>query len=182
MKGDATRKLTFCAAAIANAVLIFIIFLSSIPALAYPKHAILLNMTLYLVIVSAVFTLVIGLRIWFDTLQTRSNLALLWSRQPTATQDLLQHRFKCCGYTDFQTPPFIVDSVCTDVLVAANQGGCAGPFSDFANGFLDVVFTTAFGIVGIHLALLLAGAALSKQRKEIERYRRIDEKREFAPI
>jgi hypothetical protein len=51
-----------------------------------------------------------------------------------------------------------------------------GPFSTYANNFLDLVFTGAFGIVGVDVALILATAMLLKDRKEKERYRHIDEK------
>jgi hypothetical protein len=54
--------------------------------------------------------------------------------------------------------------------------GCVGPFSTYANSFLDLVFTGAFGIVGVDVALILATAMLLKDRKEKERYRHIDEK------
>jgi hypothetical protein len=47
------------------------------------------------------------------------------------------------------SPPFVVDSVCTNSLVAANLGGCVSPFATFGNNFLDLVFTGAFGIVGM---------------------------------
>jgi hypothetical protein len=66
--------------------------------------------------------------------------------------------------------------MCTDALVAAAQVGCVGPFSSFANTFLDRVFTGAFGIVGVDVALILTTAMLLKDRKEKERYRHIDEK------
>lgn len=46
------------------------------------------------------------------------------------------------------SPPFVTDSTCTSALVAAQLGGCVGPFSTYANNFLDLVFTAAFGIVG----------------------------------
>jgi hypothetical protein len=46
----------------------------------------------------------------------------------------------------------------------------------FANTFLDTIFTGAFGIVGVDVALILTTAMLLKDRKEKERYRHIDEK------
>jgi hypothetical protein len=61
-------------------------------------------------------------------------------------------------------------------LVAAAQVGCVTPFSKYANNFLDVIFTGAFGIVGIDVLFILATAILLKDRKEKERYRGIDEK------
>lgn len=69
-----------------------------------------------------------------------------------------------------------MDNVCPNDAAAALQVGCVGPFSKEANNFLDLIFTGAFGIVGIDVALILATAMLLKDRKEKERYRHIDEK------
>jgi hypothetical protein len=44
----------------------------------------------YMVVICALFTLVIGLDIWFDTLRTRQNLLVVWNAQPSATQSLVQ--------------------------------------------------------------------------------------------
>lgn len=74
------------------------------------------------------------------------------------------------------SPPFVADSTCPNGLVAAARVGCVGPYSTLANNFLDRIFTGAFGIVGIDVALVLATAMLLKDRKEKERYRFIDEK------
>ena len=46
------------------------------------------------------------------------------------------------------SPLFVVDSQCPNAIVAAAQVGCVTPFSSYANSFLDLVFTGAFGIVG----------------------------------
>jgi hypothetical protein len=46
----------------------------------------------YLVVVSALFTMIIGLTIWFETLKTRSNLSNIWNLQPASTQSLLQQK------------------------------------------------------------------------------------------
>jgi hypothetical protein len=69
-----------------------------------------------------------------------------------------------------------VDATCPNAATAAQQVGCVGPFASFGNNFLDLVFTGAFGIVGVDVALILATAMLLKDRKEKERYRHIDEK------
>jgi hypothetical protein len=68
------------------------------------------------------------------------------------------------------------------------------PFSTFANNFLDMIFTGAFGIVGmssmhdisvdtsltmgtgVDVALIFATMMLNRDRSEKERYRHIDEK------
>jgi hypothetical protein len=163
-------------AAVANAVLIFFTFLVSVPAMVMPMTRGWLKFHGYLTVICAIFTLVIGLSIWFETLKTRKNLSNIWNAQPQSTQSLLQQKFNCCGYANSTSPAFVNDATCPNALVAAAQVGCVSPFSSFANNFLDLVFTGAFGIVGIDFALILATAMLLKDRKEKERYRHIDEK------
>ena len=102
-------------------------------------------------------------------------------------------QLKCCGYANSTSPLFVTDTQCPNVLAAANQVGCIGPFATYANNFLDLIFTGAFGIVGTYLssrlldisliqnagvdvALVLATTMLVKDRAEKERYRHIDEK------
>ena len=82
----------------------------------------------------------------------------------------------CCGYANSTSPPFVPDTTCPNALVAAAQLGCVTPFSKEANNFLDLVFTGAFGIVGIDAILVICTAIVLKDRKEKERYRFIDEK------
>jgi hypothetical protein len=66
--------------------------------------------------------------------------------------------------------------MCSNGLLAAQLDGCVGPLSNYANTYLDYVFTAVFGIVGIDVLAVLALAMLLKDRKEKERYRHIDEK------
>lgn len=154
----------------------FLTFILSLPALALPTNRGWLKLQGWLVVFNAFFTLVLGLFIWFDTLQTRKNLAVIWGNQSTDIQSLLQERFQCCGYLDSTSPPFIVDSVCKDAFSASQIQGCVGPFSVFANTYLDLIFTAAFGIVGFDFVLLLCVIMVLKYRAELERYRHIDEK------
>jgi len=163
-------------AGIVNAVFMFITFLLSLPALALPTNRGWLRLQGFMTVFCAFFTLILGLVIWFDTLQTGKNLSRVWGTQSTDIQSLLQQRFQCCGYTDSQTPPFIVDNVCTDSFTASQKQGCVGPFSVFANTYLDLIFTAAFGIVGVDVLLLLCTTMVIKYRAELERYRHIDEK------
>jgi hypothetical protein len=74
------------------------------------------------------------------------------------------------------SPAFVTDSACPSALAAAANIGCVTPFVSYANNFLDIIFTGAFGIVGVDVALILSTAMLLKDRKEKERYRHIDEK------
>ncbi|TVY17091.1 hypothetical protein LARI1_G005181 [Lachnellula arida] len=163
-------------AAVGNAVMVFVTFLISVPAMIIPTTRGWLKFHGYMTVVCALFTMIIGLDIWFDTLKTRKNLALVWNQQPATSQSLLQQKLNCCGYSNSTSPPFVVDTTCPNALVAAARVGCVGPFSVYANAFLDLVFTGAFGIVGIDAALVLSTAMLLKSRKEKERYRHIDEK------
>lgn len=44
----------------------------------------------YMIVGCALFTMVLGLDIWFKTLKTRENLAVVWNQQTSTTQSLLQ--------------------------------------------------------------------------------------------
>ncbi|TAQ88954.1 hypothetical protein B7494_g2729 [Chlorociboria aeruginascens] len=162
--------------AIGNAVVVFVTFLISLPAMMMPTTRGWLKLHGFMTVVCALFTLVLGLEIWFDTLKTRANLSVTWNLQTSATQSLLQQELGCCGYQNSTSPPFVVDSTCPTAAVAATIVGCVTPFSKLANNFLDEIFTGAFGIVGIDVALVLMTTMLLKDRKEKARYRVIDEK------
>jgi hypothetical protein len=144
--------------------------------MASTNHRSILRFHGYAVVFCALFTMSIGLVIWFDTLKTRSNMGALWARQTPHVQSLLQQKFQCCGYLSATSPPFILDNTCTNSLVAASLQGCVTPFSNFANIYLDVVFTALFGIAALDVMLLLSVASLFKDRKERERFKLIDAK------
>ncbi|KAF9698534.1 hypothetical protein EKO04_003558 [Ascochyta lentis] len=163
-------------AGVVNAIFVFATFLLSLPALFLPTNRGWLRAQGWLVVICATFTLTLGVAIWVETLQTRRNLSVLWGRETPQIQSLLQQKFDCCGYVNATTPPFVQDSTCTNALVAAQKGGCIGPFSSFTNRYLDQIFTAAFGIVGIDFILVLCVAMVLKYRMEQERYRHIDEK------
>ncbi len=55
-------------------------------------------------------------------------------------------QFNCCGY--ISNAMFMQDSTCPNVAVAASKQGCAASFCDYANGFLNLIFTASFGFVG----------------------------------
>ncbi|RDW92444.1 hypothetical protein BP5796_01838 [Coleophoma crateriformis] len=163
-------------AGVANAVFIFVSFVISLPGILSSTTRGWLKFHGYMVVISGLFTMVIGLVIWFETLKTRNNLFNIWNLQPATSQSLIQESLVCCGYFNSTAPPFVVDSVCPTAAVAATQIGCVTPFTSLANAFLDTIFTAAFGIVGVDVAVILAIAMLLKDRKEKERYRHIDEK------
>ena len=159
-----------------NAVLTFLAFLVSIPGIVSTRNRFFFRLQSLLLISTALLTLVVGLIIWFSTLKTRSSLGTLWALQTSDEQKLLQQRFQCCGYINSTFPPFQIDDVCPDAKTAATKPGCVGPFSGFANSYLDILFTTLFGIVAVDGFAFLAGVVVLKDRAEKKRYRMIDEK------
>lgn len=168
-------------ALLANAILIFATTLFTIPALAIPSSRGWLKLHGWFVVFCAIMTLVLGINEWLQTLTTRANLLTIWGDQTTQVQSLLQQKFDCCGYTNFTSPPFIPDNICTTETAPGKQG-CVTPFSSYAEKFLNMVFTAAFGVVGLDVLLLLCLAMVIKRRKEELRYRRIDEKRGMGSI
>jgi len=169
-------------AGVVNAIFVFVTFILSFPALFLPTNRGWLRAQGWLVVICAVFTLGLGLTIWVSTLQTRRNLGMIWGSQTPLVQSLLQQKFQCCGYADSTSPPFIQDGFCKSALVAAQKDGCIGPFSSFANSYLDQIFTAAFGIVGVDVILILCVAMVIQYRQEQERYKHIDEKNGLGGI
>ncbi|KAF2136621.1 uncharacterized protein K452DRAFT_292222 [Aplosporella prunicola CBS 121167] len=169
-------KRTPLTAAVVNAIFIFIAFALSLPGFFIPTNRGWFKAHGWMVTLCGVFTLAIGSAIWIETLRTRSMLGSVWAKESEATQSLLQEKFNCCGYDSPTSPPFIQDSTCTSTLVAARKGGCIGPFSSFANQYLDVIFTAMFGAVGLDAIVVLCVTMVLKDRQEQARYRHIDEK------
>ncbi|ETN44084.1 uncharacterized protein HMPREF1541_10949 [Cyphellophora europaea CBS 101466] len=161
-------------ASLANSILMFIIFLMSLPAIFIQTNHHWLISHLWGIVITTFCTLGIGLRIWFETLETHKNLEPLWNSQEEFVQSLLQSRFECCGYNNPSL--FVRDQTCPTAAVAAQLGLCMAPFGSFANQFLDIIFTLLFGFCAIDLLLLLATMCLIKDRKERERFRKIDMK------
>lgn len=74
--------------------MVFVSFLVSIPGLVLQTNRGWLKAFGWSTILSAIFTLVLGLDIWFSTLKTRSNLRSMWARESPQTQSLLQQRVR----------------------------------------------------------------------------------------
>lgn len=170
----------FPAASMVNSFIMFGAFLLSVPAFFLKSNRLLLTLHAWVVVVSALLTLGIGLAIWYSTLETHVNMAAVWTAQTATVQSLLQTKFQCCGYSNVSQ--LVQDGTCTSSIVAAKLGSCMVPFGTYADRFLDIVFTTFFGFVAIEVMLLLSAMCLIKDRKERERYRLIDEKRAYGPI
>ncbi|KAL2016302.1 hypothetical protein VTK56DRAFT_3901 [Thermocarpiscus australiensis] len=169
-------------AGIANAAFIFLTFIVTLPGLATSSRR-WLKLAGYLAVFCSIFTMVIGLFLWTMTLKTREGFAPLYTAAPPEIQGLMQTEFSCCGYFNSSVAPFFfTDSTCPSPAAAALMSGCATPISSFANVFLDDIFTALFGMVGIDVIFIVATAALLKERKEMERFRHIDEKHGMGRI
>ena len=77
---------------VVNAIFVFIAFLFSFPALFLPQNRGWLRAQGWLVVFCATFTLVLGVAIWFITLQSRANLSAIWAKETPLTQSLLQQK------------------------------------------------------------------------------------------
>ncbi|KAJ4298568.1 hypothetical protein N0V88_003598 [Collariella sp. IMI 366227] len=145
-------------AGIVNAVFIFATFLVTLPGLATSSRK-WLKLAGYMSVVCALYTMVLGLILWLQTLKIRGDFAPLFAAQSDEVKSLMQ-----------------------TTAAAAVMRGCATPISSFANVFLDNIFTALFGVVGFDVVFIMATACLLKERKERERFRHIDEKNGFGRI
>jgi hypothetical protein len=135
------------AAGIANAILVFVTFLVTIPGITMPTRG-FLKIGAYMTTVCAIFSMIIGLELWILTLKTKDDMSVLWVRQTAGVQDLMQTQFQCCGYLNSSSPAFVTDATCPSPAASALMRGCATPLTAFANIFIDNIFTAVFGIVG----------------------------------
>ncbi|KAF8537609.1 hypothetical protein BDD12DRAFT_887278 [Trichophaea hybrida] len=163
-------------AVLANGILVVTTFVVSLPAFALPTSRTWLKIHSWGVVMCLLFTLVLGLNEWIQTLTTRANLQVVWGKQSQETQSMLQQKFDCCGYLNSTTPLYVPDAVCSNDIVAASKEGCVTAFSSYGEKWLNYLFTAAFGVVGMDVVLLLCAAMLIRYRKEQLRYRLIDQK------
>jgi len=156
---------------------------SSLPPLAMPTSRGMMHVHAWLVVIASLVLLILGLVIWTFTLQEKNNIFAAYSQQTAAQSSAisaLQEQFNCCGFFNSTSPPFVTSpNACPDAATAANRTGCIVPLQPFADLFLDRLFTTLFGFVGIGTCTVLAGAMLVKARTTEARYIRIAEKGGF---
>ncbi|KAI9163277.1 hypothetical protein HJFPF1_04881 [Paramyrothecium foliicola] len=170
---DAVRKLVSrefpLTAGIANGVLMLIAFVLTLPGMWLPARG-WLKLSSAAVALCSVFSLVLGIYIWVMTLRFKGAFGRTYLAQTPDIHDLMQTsvsprdmsyprpevhssnaflQFKCCGYLNSTSPAFVTDSICPSPAAAALAPGCAGPIGNFANTFLDQVFTALFAFVGM---------------------------------
>lgn len=78
--------------ALGNAGLIFLTFIASIPGLIFASGRTWLKVHSWMVLACIIVTLAIGLEIWYSTLKTRANLAVMWNADGPQIQTLLQKK------------------------------------------------------------------------------------------
>lgn len=81
-----------CVGALADAGLIFATFIVSVPGLVFRNKRTWLKVHSWMVLICILVTLVIGLNVWFSTLETRSNLGVVWQQETAQMKHLLQER------------------------------------------------------------------------------------------
>jgi len=149
----------------------------AIPALVMPTSRGWLYTHGWAVTGACVALLVLGLRIWFVTLTEQSNILDAWVATSPNTLADLEEQFNCCGYWNSTSPPFVLSAnACPNADVAATKLGCIITLQPYADLFLNRIFTTLFGFVGIGTCAILAGAMLVKARTTEARYVRIAQK------
>lgn len=77
--------------------MVFFTFFISIPGAVMSKSRVFLRVTSWLIIACALFSLALGLDIWFSTLSTKTNFGALWAQQTAAEQSLLQQQVNWIG-------------------------------------------------------------------------------------
>ena len=77
---------------IAAGVMTFVTFLVSLPGAVLSTNRIWFKITGAMIALTAILTLIIGVDIWFSTLQTRANLGITWAEQLQLSQSLIQQK------------------------------------------------------------------------------------------
>lgn len=73
-----------------------ITFVLTLPALATPARG-WLKFSGWMIVVTALFSLIIGLDLWIITLKTKQEFADIWTSQPPEVQELLQTTVRNLG-------------------------------------------------------------------------------------
>lgn len=70
----------------------------SVSGVLLPTDSAWLKVHGWLVMICALFTLMLGLDVWFQTLRARANLGVLWGSESAEMQSMLQQRVskQCC--------------------------------------------------------------------------------------
>jgi hypothetical protein len=149
---DALRKLIAAelplTAGIADGVCILVAFVLTLPGMFLPARG-WLKLSSAVVVATSLFTLILGIYTWVQTLRFKINFNETYISQSPDVHSLIQTSFECCGYQHSMSPAFVTNAACPSKAAAALARGCSGPISTFANTYLDLVFTAMFAFVGM---------------------------------
>jgi len=118
----------------------------------------------------------IGTFMWYYTLTEKTDFDDLWVVQPQDNIVQLQNIFQCCGYFN-GSDHAVYQGFCANMNTAENTTGCYVPLTTAADVTLNNVFSTVYGFMFIVILFFLATACVINTRVELERFKRIDEKR-----
>lgn len=127
---------------------------------------------------TSLVTLVMGLVVWFATLQQRSEYEAIFVAQAPQMQQWIQDSLQCCGYWNATSTGHFAQATgfCASPAVAANATaiqGCVAPITDFTDLLMNTAFTTLFGVVALEAALFVATWCVIHEKEKYERCRRI---------
>ncbi|KZT56501.1 hypothetical protein CALCODRAFT_435671 [Calocera cornea HHB12733] len=164
-------------AGIAMGVTFLVTALFAIIAILQPNaNTMLLHVLNWILVGVGLEVVSIGTFIWYYTLTEMSDFDALWLVQSPDNIVQLQDIFQCCGYFN-GTDHAVYQGFCANMATAMNNTGCFVPLTGDADVTLNNIFTTVYGFMFIIILFFLATACVINKRVELERFKRIDEKR-----
>lgn len=158
-------------------IMFLVTWLISIAGILQQNHVTVgLVATNWALIMDAIGVMIIGTMVWVYTLQPTKNFLGEWEATSSLTRQSIQDTLKCCGYRN-STEFGIIGGFCSDDAFAASQVGCSTIILPKADYTLNNVFSVIYGFMAVIICFFLATVSLVYQRKEEERFRKIDEKR-----
>ncbi|KAG8981879.1 phospholipid scramblase 1 [Tulasnella sp. 425] len=158
-------------------IMFLVTWLISIAGILQQNHVTVgLVATNWALIMDAIGVMIIGTMVWVYTLQPTKNFLGEWEATSSVTRQSIQDTLKCCGYRN-STEFGIIGGFCSDDDFAASQVGCSTIILPKADYTLNNVFSVIYGFMAVIICFFLATVSLVYQRKEEERFRKIDEKR-----
>jgi hypothetical protein len=80
---------------------VFITSALAIPSLVFRDSRFWLKLQGWMIVACSIFTLVLGLIIWIETLKTRAELSTVWGRQTVTVQSFLQQKVNTLSFFFF---------------------------------------------------------------------------------
>lgn len=88
-------------AGLVNAILVFVTSCLAVPSLVFLDSRFWLKLQGWMIVACSIFTLVLGLIIWIETLKTRAELSTVWGGQTVIVQSFLQQKVQLFFFLSF---------------------------------------------------------------------------------